>query len=131
MIIRKLLFCGTITITLWSCTKEGLGGDAVLILKPQHHSLPIYSTVAYADTIYIKFNTQEAPANPEKEYDAVFAGNPGDDFVRCEGLKHGDYYVYAAGWDPAINMRVVGGIPITIKRKERKDEIEKTVPVVE
>lgn len=129
--MNKLLFLGMVTFALASCTKEGLGGDATLILKPQHHSVPIYSTNAYRDTIYVKFNTQEAPANPEKDYDAVFVGNAGDDFVRCEGLKHGDYYVYAAGWDPAINMRVVGGIPITIKRKERKDEIEKTVPVVE
>jgi hypothetical protein len=129
--MKELFYLGIVAVFLNSCTKEGLGGDATLVVKPAHHGLPIVSTTAYQDSVFIKYNTLDAPANPTSEYDLLIVGTVGEDHIHVEGLKHGDYYVYCTGWDTSINMRVSGGIPVTIKRKERKDEIVTDVPVVE
>ena len=129
--MRNIFFIAIAAIAFTSCTKEGLGGDATLVVKPAHHGLPIVSTTAYQDSVFIKYNTLDAPANPTTEYDLLIVGTVGEDHIHVEGLKHGDYYVYCTGWDTSINMRVSGGIPVTIKRKERKDEIVTDVPVVE
>lgn len=129
--MRNIFFFAIAAFALTSCTKEGLGGDATLVVKPAHHGLPIVSTTAYQDSVFIKYNTLDAPANPTTEYDLLVVGTVGEDHIHVEGLKLGDYYVYCTGWDTSINMRVSGGIPVTIKRKERKDEIVTDVPVVE
>ncbi len=129
--MRNIFFIAITAIALTSCTKEGLGGDATLVVKPAHHGLPIASTTAYQDSVFIKYNTLDAPASPTTEYDLLIVGTVGEDHIHVEGLKHGDYYVYCTGWDASINMRVSGGIPVTIKRKDRKDEIITDVPVVE
>jgi hypothetical protein len=129
--MRNIFFTAIAVITLTSCTKEGLGGDATLVVKPAHHGLPILSTAAYQDSVFVKFNTLDAPSSPTTDYDLLVVGAVGEDHIHVEGLEHGDYYVYCTGWDTSINMRVTGGIPVTIKRKERKDEIVVDVPITE
>ncbi len=126
-----LLALATLAFFADSCTKEGLGGEAVLAVTLKHHSAVIYSTATHRDTVYVKFNTKEAPANPTKEYDAIFVGEVGEDHVHIEGLKHGDYYIYGAGFDPAVNERVIGGLPVKIKRKDRKAEQDISLAVTE
>ncbi len=113
------------------CAKEGLDGDAILVIKPAHHGTPIVSTGAYRDSVFIKFNTQDMPSDPTHDYDALFVGEVGEDHIHIENVKWGEYYVFCTGWDTSINARVYGGVPVKIKRKDRKDEIVVNVPVVE
>lgn len=129
---KTLLFIFALSAILFSsCAKEGLGGDATLAVFPKHHTTPIASTAAYSDSVFIKFDTKEIPADPIHDYDALFVGTVGETHVHCEGLKWGYYSVYCTGWDTTINQRVVGGVTIKIKRSERKNEIDLEVPVTE
>src|ERR1044072_2700228 len=92
-----VFFCG--------CAKEGLGGDTTLVIFPQHHGRPIPSTGAYLDSVYVKFGAKEIPADPTHDYDAVFAGEVGEDHVHVEGLKRGDYYIYCTAYADFIQNR--------------------------
>ena len=118
-----LLFAG--------CAKEGLDGEATLVVKPQHHGSSIQSTAAYADSVFIKFGVKEIPADPTHDYDAVVVGEVGEDHIHIEHVKWGDYSVYCTGWDTTISDRVSGGVVVKIKRKDRKQEIDLPVPVTE
>ncbi len=113
------------------CTKEGLDGDATLVVKPAHHGDPIISTVAYRDSVFVKFNVTEVPADPTRDYDALIVGEVGEDHIHVEHPTKGNYSIFCTGWDTSINERVTGGVTIEIKRKERKDEIVVNVPVTE
>jgi hypothetical protein len=127
----SLFALATLAFFADSCTKEGLGGEAVLVVKLKHHGVVINNTATYRDTVFVKFNTKDAPANPTTDYDAMIVGEVGEDHVHVEGLKHGDYYLYGAGFDPAVNERVTGGLPVEIKRKDRKAEQLIDLSVVE
>jgi hypothetical protein len=119
------------TLLLAGCAKEGLDGNATLVIKPQHHGDAIISTAAYADSVYIKFGVTEVPADPTHDYDAVFAGEVGEDHLHVENVKWGYYSLFCTGWDTTQNERVAGGIILEIKRKQREQEIEVIVPVSE
>lgn len=111
-------------ITLWlipagSCKKipqtepftSGKGGNTTVSVVPVHHS-------DYVDTctLYIKYNTRDAPA------DGIY-----DDSVVCvlidtipvavfPGLKKGDYYLFARGYHTLyVPPYVRGGMPYTVK----------------
>jgi hypothetical protein len=128
----KQLIC-FLWLLLWvvSCKKEepGLGGKVSLILKPQHHGTPIYSQPDYPDSAFIKFGQAEFPGDNPSLYDYIKAGNPGDDFVRVDGLKKGQYYIFMTGLDTAIMQRAVGGIPYKITQEE--GVIQLIVPITE
>jgi hypothetical protein len=113
------------------CTKEGLDGEATLVVKPAHHGTPIVSSAAYRDSVFIKFDATEVPADPTHDYDALVVGEIGEDHIHVEHPTKGNYSIYCTGWDTTINERVTGGVTIEIKRKERKDEIVVDVPVAE
>lgn len=120
-----------VTFLFTSCAKEGLGGDATLSVFPVHHTTAIVSTGAYLDSVFIKFNTEEIPADPIHDYDALFVGEVGKEHVHCAGLKWGYYSVYCTGWDTLTSQRVVGGVLLKIKRSDRKNDIDVIVPVTE
>jgi hypothetical protein len=123
------------TFAFSSCKKAGTDGDATLVVSPAHHGDPIVSNANYRDTIYVKFNAKDLPSDPTHNYDAIFVGEPGEDHVHCPNLHTGTYFLYATGWDTSINppfgQRVSGGMSVKIKYKERKQEINVTVPVTE
>lgn len=116
---------------LAGCAKEGLDGEAILVVRPQHHGSAISSTAAYRDSVFIKFGVKEIPADPIHDYDAVVVGEVGEDHVHIENVKWGEYSIYCTGWDTTSNERVVGGVILKIRRKDRKDEQEVIVPVSE
>ena len=121
------IFVSVVLLCSFSCKKKpsaGLGGNASLKINAYHHSQPIDSC-----TVYIKFNTSEAP--DDDVYDlqqAVTKDSSGNSFTIFSGLKKGDYYIFAKGWDPNIAAAVKGGIPYTIKEEET---LSITVPVTE
>lgn len=114
-----------------SCKKAGTGGDAILVVKLKHHGVIIPNQANYKDSVFIKFNTEELPSNPTTNYDMLVVGEGVEDHVHVEGLKTGKYFIYCTGWDTSINARVMGGQSVKIKYKERKEEIDTDIAVVE
>ncbi len=129
--MHRLLFLPLLLLMMVSCKKDkpGLGGNVSLILKPQHHGKPIYNQTDYRDSVFIKFGQAEFPGDNASEYDYIKAGVPGDDFVRVDGLKKGQYYIFMAGLDTSIMQRAVGGIPYKITQDA--GEIQLVVPITE
>jgi len=110
-----------------SCKKKpsaGLGGQATLLIRTVHHGASIDSA-----RVYIKFNSSEAVSLSEYDLSAdVVSDTAGNAVATFEGLKKGDYYLYAEGWDPAIINNVKGGIPYTISEENTQTVI---LPVTE
>lgn len=104
----SILFLLGAVFGMGACKKRpsaGLGGQASLNISLKHHGLLI-------DTgkIFIKFNSLDAPT----EYDLNQDVDATDGITTIAGLKKGDYYLYANGWDPSILSKVEGGIPFSI-----------------
>lgn len=57
--IKIIILAVIITVGISSCKKGDTGGKAEIHAKISHHSSPINSS-----TVYVKFDTQELPANP-------------------------------------------------------------------
>ncbi len=116
-----------ILLNISGCKKKpgaGLGGSANLKISARHHTLNIDSC-----TVYIKFNSSEAPS--DNIYDLnqqITMDTSGESYTIFSGLKKGDYYIFARGWDPSISENVKGGIPYTIKDET---DISIIIPVTE
>lgn len=118
----SLLFLLVGLIGLNACKKRpsaGLGGQANLNISLKHHGLLIDS-----GKIFIKFNSLDAPS----EYDMNQEVDHLDGITTIQGLKKGDYYLYATGWDPSILSNVEGGIPFSISEENSFDVL---IPVTE
>ena len=131
---RYFLTIGLLTTTaFFSCKKNnkncvaGTGGNLAIVVFPKHHTVPIFNKANYLDTVFVKFNTNDAPS--DGVYDTFFIGMAGNDHVRLEGLKCGKYYFLATGFDTTIQQRVVGAIPFTTDKNDGKTEL--TIPVTE
>lgn len=101
-------------LLLPACRKKesaGWGGQANLHLVARHHGAVIDSV-----TFYITFNQTEAPAENDVDYSIKGTTvSPGNTSATISGLKKGDYYILAKGWDPGIAAEVKGGIPYTVR----------------
>lgn len=111
-------------LTIISCKKPGLGGGNIIVAFPQHHGKPIFG-----DTLYIKFDAVELPGIDPGAYDMRVIGNSAEDHCHINGLKPGNYYLFAIGWDPSISQRVKGGLALTLTKKEGETEVY--IPVTE
>ena len=121
-----LIVLAVVSVTaLISCKKAGLGGDATIVAFPKHHGKAIYGA-----TVFVKFNTKDSPG-ADGNYDATFTGETNEDHVHLEELKQGDYYFYAVGFDSTIKQTVYGGQSFTIKRKDKSEEQDVDIAVVE
>lgn len=129
--MKQALQLFLLTLIFTSCNKGGTGGKATLVVYLKHHGVTIKNHISYPDTVYVKFGVDELPGIHPGDFDASFIGVPGEDQVRCEGLRKGQYYLYAVGMDSAGPYRVTGGIPYKIKFSQRKDEINVDIPVKE
>jgi hypothetical protein len=59
----------------------------------------------------------------------IVVGDSNVNHVNIEGLKCGDYYIWMSGFDPSINKRVTGGLPISFSQES--GVINDTIPVTE
>lgn len=123
---RFALVLFVVTVAFTSCKKNDTGGDVVVTASPKHHGTPIYGA-----TVYVKFDATESSADITTNYDARFIGEPNEPFVRIGGLRYGDYFLYAEGYDSTISATVTGGVAVKIKWSERKDGRDVEVPVTE
>lgn len=115
--------------TTKKCTNAGTGGAVTLVAFPQHHGMSIVSKASYPDTVYLKYNTKNSPGTNLSLFDTYFVGEAGEAHVHMEGLKCGDYYIYAVGYDSTIMKRVTGGIPYSFDKET--GEIDLNIPVTE
>ena len=129
--IFYFLFTFTIAAIVSSCNKPGTGGDATLVVFPQHHGKTIKNHVDWPDTVFLKFNAKELPGLRASDYDTYFIGKVGEDRIHCTGLKSGQYFIFAVGIDSAGPYRVAGGISYKIKHKDRKEETDVNIAVTE
>ena len=125
------VFLFLLAFGLASCNKAGTGGHADLVVFPIHHGVHVPAYSNYPDSVYLFFNSKDLPANPTHSADAIFTGETGEDHVHCNDLRPGNYFLYVAAWDTLHQVRVTGGMAVKIKFKERKQEINVEVPVIE
>jgi hypothetical protein len=118
--LTYLLIAGIIFIA--GCKKEN--EPVSLKVYPEHHGKHIYGATAY-----IKFNAHTNPA-PVTNYDLKVQGNASEDFILVDAINRGDHFIYCVGYDPAISMPVIGGIPFAIP-EDYHGEFILEVPVAE
>jgi uncharacterized membrane protein len=116
----KILFALLLAIStsIYSCVRlennqtAGKGGNAVLRIVPEHHTI---STNIINGKIYIKYNALDAPSSFDDSTNCILSnGVPTGIF---NNLKKGDYYIVGTGYDTSINEFVKGGLPYTIKEE--------------
>ena len=112
--------------TFYSCHKAGTGGTTTVVALPQHHGASIKR-----DTVYVKFNAVDAPANPKTDYDLKVIGDSAENHVHLLNLKPGKYYLSAFGYDSTMSMVVKGGVAIKIKNADKNKEVDQIIPVTE
>jgi hypothetical protein len=117
------------TVDNGSCQLAGSGGNTTIVAKPQHHGVPIFNQLNYFDTAYVKFSTQNFPGPDPAFYDTLFAGASGEDHVTIPGMKTGYYYIWMAGFDTTIALRVTGGLPL--KLTQASGQVNIIIPVTE
>lgn len=129
--MKKIFAIIFITSFILSCKKNGTGGDATLVVFPQHHGRSIVNHYGYPDTIFVKFKATSLPGTTPDKFDTYFVGVPGEDHVHCTGLLPGKYYLYGVGMDSAGPYRVTGGLAVKITHSERKKEKDIDLAVTE
>ena len=95
-------------------TVAGKGGNATVIVYPQHHEVA-KNLINFK--VYVKYNTHDAPSNGV--YDDSVACINHDSLVSCSfaGLRNGNYYFYGKGYDTSISGDLKGGTPYTITQQ--------------
>ena len=106
------------------CNEAGSGGSLVVKATIKHHATPINGA-----TVYVKYKTQDFPGSNTSVYDATFNGDISSNIVVVSGLKCGEYYLYATGYDQTIDTTVVGGVPFSTDQKD--GELSIIIPVTE
>ena len=130
---NKIILALTIgaLLTVSSCKKNGLGGEATIVVFMKHHGNIIKNHVKYPDTVFIKFSATELPGTTPDKFDTYFVGEEGEDHIHCKGLRAGKYYMYGVGMDSTGPYRVKGGAAIKIAWSDRKKEIDTDLAVSE
>lgn len=123
---KKIIFLSTLLlfVLLFSCKKNQLGGKSTISGKVAHHNKAIPDA-----TVFIKFNATEFPGPDTTLYDdKVKADSEGNYTFKC---YKGKYYLYGVGLDYGLqgpDFGVTGGVPVTIRHKEK---VEADVAVTE
>lgn len=126
--MKKLFCCLLFSLFLFSCSKEGPGGNTTIQGVVRHHDVPIPGAVAY-----IKYDVKEFPGTNIADYDASVNADE-NAYYKFIDLKKGNYFLFAVGFDTSKvynsqNLLVKGGIPIKIKKKT--ETVETDIPVKE
>lgn len=111
----SVLFFGLL-VTFFSCTKNkddapGKGGNASLVIYPQHHTV---EKNLRNMKVYIKYGAQEPPSNGVYDDSVACTRDDTSSVGTFSGLKNGNYYLYGYGYDTSVFKNVKGGIPYTI-----------------
>lgn len=96
----------------------GKGGNATLVVYPAHHGK---SSKLDSVIIYIKYNTQDAPANGMYDDSLACTFVNEQYFCTFTSLKNGDYYIYGKGYDYEYSTGVQGGLPHKITTQQSQN----------
>jgi hypothetical protein len=106
-------------LSICSCKHDatdvaGKGGNATVVLYPQHHGVAFHLITG---KLYVKYNTSNAPSNGI--YDDSVACVNHDSLISgaFTGLKNGNYYFYTTAYDTSIAQNVKGAMPYTITQQ--------------
>jgi len=111
-------------LLFYSCKKNksnisggGFGGNAILTVSPEHHGLFVDSC-----TIFIKYGTNDAPADGIYDDSSVCVLNDTTPVAIFKGLTKGLYYLYGRGYHyPYVPPYVKGGLPVTISTEDSQN----------
>ncbi len=114
--MKYYILAATILLSITSCRTTpkdtaGKGGSASIIVYPQHHQI---AKRLINGKVYVRYNTLDVPTSGVYD-DSMICSNH-DSLISCTftGLKNGNYYFYATGYDTSISQAVKGGSPYTI-----------------
>ncbi|MFM7217546.1 MAG: hypothetical protein ACKO1U_05970 [Bacteroidota bacterium] len=133
---RNLLLASISMVLILSSCKDndnsicigGAGGQLTAVAYLKHHGEIIANQPGAPDTVWVRFNALEWP-NAPIGYDTVFIGEEGEDHVHVEGLKCGNYFLYASGFDTTYQEVVRGGIPLSTDKTS--GEVLVDIPITE
>jgi len=113
--INKLILTSLclLTVTLYSCHKEGTGGKSSVSGTVYHHSKPIPNAI-----VYIKYGATEFPGADVSVYNSHVTADANAHY-EFTSLRKGDYFLYAVGYDDAIFEEVKGGLGIKLKYNKK------------
>lgn len=112
-------------LALFSCKKNGIGGESEISVTVKHHVDLIPGA-----TVYIKYGAKEFPGEDLSKYDdskVTGTSGQGTAHTHFSGLLKGNYYLYAVGYDSSVAKAVKGGIPVKLKSSHEHVDID--VPV--
>lgn len=111
--MKKILVILICVVTIISCKKNQLGGDAVIEGTVMHHEKVITDA-----TVFIKFNATDQPSTDTTAYDAKVRVDK-DGYFKFNAYK-GKYFIYGYGHDLAIAPPFIvnGGKAIKLRSKE-------------
>ena len=97
-----------------STTSGGKGGDRTIKVSPEHHGIFVDTC-----TVYIKYNTQDAPLDNVYDDSLVCVMMDTIPVAVFTNLKVGDYYLFARGYHTLyVPPYVKGGLPCKIRTED-------------
>lgn len=111
----KYLFPTAILLLLLiSCGRRsksiaGKGGKATLRVSMVHDD-----ELSKEGTIYIKYNSDDKPANNAFDDSAIIKAVDGKPAATFSGLRAGKYYLFGKGYDPNHADEIKGGAKYTL-----------------
>jgi hypothetical protein len=113
----KYLFIPAIALLLASCERQstpigGKGGKATLRVSMGHDE-----ELSKDGTIYIKYNSDDMPANKAFDDSAVIKTGEGKPAAVFSELKAGKYFLFGKGYDPNHADEIKGGAKYTITKE--------------
>ena len=110
--MKKHIFILMLTIVLYSCKKNQLGGSSTITGTVVHHAKFIPGA-----RVFIKFDAKDFPGTDTTKYDDKVAADANGNYtIKC---YKGNYYLYGVGNDYAISPPlVVGGLSVKIRKNE-------------
>jgi hypothetical protein len=118
----RIILLLIIFVNFSACLKEGPGGQSSISGAVMHHGIMIPNS-----TVYIKYNATEFPGTDLSKYDASTTTGASAHY-EFKGLRKGDYYLYAVGFDNMIADVVTGGIHVKIRYNS---DAQVDIPVTE
>lgn len=108
-----------LTLSISSCSKSsndhaGKGGSATLTVQLEHHAI---AKNLRNGVVYIKYDAKDVPANGIYDDSAKCVGIDTMQTAVFTGLKNGNYFLYANGFDSSVYKPVRGGGAYTITQQ--------------
>jgi hypothetical protein len=119
-----LLLLSATALLFTSCSHEstrpigGKGGNATVVVYPQHHQVAV---TLDSMIVYVKYNAENAPLDGKYDDSATCTNTNAIPSCSFSGLTNGTYYFYSKGYDYNVASRVHGGIPYSVTSQQSQN----------